>query len=88
MEPDLKKIFSGFERVMTVEINYSDELGAPLISDETRRYAQLALLLRAHTLVDVDCWSIVPGHPLHPGKIEEVLMGRLEEMKGEATCSA
>ncbi len=88
MEPDLKKIFSGFERVMTVEINYSDELGAPLISDETRRYAQLALLLRAHTLVDVDCWSIVPGHPLQPGKIEEVLMGRLEEMKGEATCSA
>ncbi len=52
---------------MTVEINYSDDPQAPLITDETRRYAQLAWLLRAHTLVDVDCWSVVYGHPAAAG---------------------
>jgi 2-oxoglutarate ferredoxin oxidoreductase subunit alpha len=67
MEPGLKQIFDGFRKVMTVEINYSDRPDAPLINDETRRYAQLAWLLRAHTLTDIDCWSVVQGHPLAPG---------------------
>jgi 2-oxoglutarate ferredoxin oxidoreductase subunit alpha len=80
-EPGLKEIFSRYKRVMTVEINYSDDPGDPLIDEETRRYAQLALLLRAHTLVDVDCWSRVPGQPLPPWMIEEALRGRLEGIK-------
>lgn len=83
MEPGLKEIFSGFRKVMTVEINYSDAPDAPLINAETRRYAQLALLLRAHTLMDVDCWSVVFGHPLQPGMIHNVLQERLTAMKGE-----
>jgi 2-oxoglutarate ferredoxin oxidoreductase subunit alpha len=78
LEPGLKEIFSRFGRVMTVEINYSDEPGDPLINGDTRRYAQLAWLLRAHTLVDVDCWSRVPGQPLQPGAIEAALRQRLE----------
>jgi 2-oxoglutarate ferredoxin oxidoreductase subunit alpha len=78
LEPGLKEIFSRFGRVMTVEINYSDEPGDPLIDGDTRRYAQLAWLLRAHTLVDVDCWSRVPGQPLQPGAIEAALRQRLE----------
>ena len=45
----------------------------PLIDPTTRRYSQLAWLLRAHTLVDVDCWSRVPGQPLPPGMIEEAI---------------
>nr|NIV47418.1 2-oxoacid:acceptor oxidoreductase subunit alpha [Gammaproteobacteria bacterium] len=57
LEPGLKEIFSRFKRVMTVEINYSDDINDPLINDDNRRYSQLAWLLRAHTLVDVDCWS-------------------------------
>jgi 2-oxoglutarate ferredoxin oxidoreductase subunit alpha len=81
MEPGLKKIFAQYKRVMTVEINYSDDLGDPLIDEETRRYAQLAWLLRAHTLVDVDCWSRVPGQPLPPWMIEEAVRGRLEGIK-------
>jgi len=81
MEPGLKEIFSRYKRVMTVEINYSDDLGDPLIDEENRRYAQLAWLLRAHTLVDVDCWSRVPGQPLPPWMIEEALRGRLEGIK-------
>jgi 2-oxoglutarate ferredoxin oxidoreductase subunit alpha len=67
LEPGLKEIFSRFDRVITVEINYSDEVDDPFISDENRRIGQLAWMLRAHTLVDVGCWSRVPGEPLRTG---------------------
>jgi 2-oxoglutarate/2-oxoacid ferredoxin oxidoreductase subunit alpha len=77
MEPGLKEIFGRFRRVMTVEINYSDDLGDPYITEENRRYGQLAWLLRAHTLVDVDCWTRVLGEPLRPGMINEAIVGRL-----------
>lgn len=77
LEPGLREIFSRFAKVMTVEINYSDDPGQPYINRESRRYAQLAQLLRAHTLVDVDCWSRVPGSPLAPGQIVEALRAHL-----------
>ncbi len=67
LEPGLAEIFKRFRRVMTIEINYSDE---PSLGD-ARRYAQLAWYLRAQTLVDVDCWSTVQGQPLQPGAIYE-----------------
>jgi 2-oxoglutarate ferredoxin oxidoreductase subunit alpha len=85
LEPGLKAIFEGFRKVMTVEINYSDDPTAPLITPETRRYAQLAFLLRAHTRMDIDCWSVVLGHPLQPGMIHKVLLERLEVMPPEGT---
>ncbi|MDH3619571.1 MAG: 2-oxoacid:acceptor oxidoreductase subunit alpha [Gammaproteobacteria bacterium] len=88
MEPGLKEIFSRFKKVMTVEINYSDEPGSPLLTEENRRYSQLALVLRAHTLMDIDCWSKVPGHPLQPGTIHNVIESRLEEIEGALACSA
>jgi len=88
MEPGLKEIFSGFKKVMTIEINYSDELSEPLVGEENRRYAQLALVLRAHTLMDIDCWSMVPGHPLQPGTIGRVIDANLTEMEGAELCSA
>jgi 2-oxoglutarate ferredoxin oxidoreductase subunit alpha len=78
LEPGLKEIFARFKQVMTVEINYSDEHDDPLIDGETRRYSQLAWLLRAHTLTDVDCWSRVPGQPLPPGMIQKAIRSRLE----------
>jgi 2-oxoglutarate ferredoxin oxidoreductase subunit alpha len=78
LEPGLKQIFDRFDRVMTVELNYSDDLGDPSIDEEARRYSQLAWLLRAHTLTDVDCWSRVPGQPLPPRRIEDVIRGRLQ----------
>ncbi len=81
LEPGLKEIFSRFKKVITVEINYSDKVGDPQITEENRRYAQLANILRAQTLVDVDCWSVVYGHPLQPGIIYEALTGRLEQLK-------
>jgi 2-oxoglutarate/2-oxoacid ferredoxin oxidoreductase subunit alpha len=78
LEPGLAEIFRRFRKVMTVEINYGDELGSPHITPENRRYAQLAWLLRAHTLVDGDFFSRVPGTPLPPGMIEQELRRRLK----------
>jgi 2-oxoglutarate ferredoxin oxidoreductase subunit alpha len=69
LEPGLREVFRRFRRVMTVEINYSDDPRDPFITDENRRRGQLAWLLRAQTLVDVGCWTRVPGEPLRPGQI-------------------
>ncbi|MCB9896411.1 MAG: 2-oxoacid:acceptor oxidoreductase subunit alpha [Planctomycetes bacterium] len=69
LQPGLRAIFERFRRVMTVEINYSDRVGDPFITSENRRMGQLAWLLRAQLLVDVDCWTRVMGEPLRPGQI-------------------
>jgi 2-oxoglutarate ferredoxin oxidoreductase subunit alpha len=69
LEPGLKDIFSQFAKVVTVEINYSDDPDDPFITNENRRRGQLAWLLRANTLVDVDCWTRIYGEPLRPGAI-------------------
>lgn len=84
MESGLKQIFSRFKNVMTVEVNYSDDPSDPYITPESRRYSPLAQLLRAHTLVDVDCWSRVPGSPIPPSSIEQQLRRKLQE----ASCKA
>ena len=73
LEPGIDEIFARFSKVMTMELNYSDESGAPYITRDNRRFAQLAWLLRAKTLVDVDCHSVVHGHPLQPADILEVI---------------
>ena len=80
LEPGLKEIFSRFKKVMTIEINYSDNLDHPLVNEENRRRAQLANILRMQTVVDVDCWSVVYGHPLQPGELVEVLDEKLEAL--------
>jgi 2-oxoglutarate ferredoxin oxidoreductase subunit alpha len=77
MEPGLKEIFARFKKVMTVEINYSDDVNAAGFTAQNRRYSQLAFLLRAQTLCDVDCWSRVPGSPLSPSMIENALRTHL-----------
>jgi 2-oxoglutarate ferredoxin oxidoreductase subunit alpha len=59
-----------------------------LITEENRRYSQLALMLRAHTLMDIDCWSKVPGHPLQPGTIARVIDVNIKETEGAEACSA
>ena len=79
LEPGLKEIFSRFKKVMTVEINYSDTVGDPYITEETRRYGQLAWLLRAHTLVDIDCWTSCPGQPLRPNDIYNSIIAQSEK---------
>jgi len=73
LEPGLKEIFQKFKKVKTVEINYSDTVGHPLITEENRRYAQLAWYLRAQTLIDIDCFSNVYGQPISPFRILTML---------------
>ena len=73
LEPGLKEIFKKFKKVMTIEINYSDPKDHPQFNEASRRYAQLAWVLRANTLVDVDCYSNVEGQPLTPKRILNVI---------------
>nr|VFJ72562.1 MAG: 2-oxoglutarate ferredoxin oxidoreductase subunit alpha [Candidatus Kentron sp. FW] len=86
LEPGLAEIFGKFRKVMTIEINYSDAPDAPLITPEKRRIGQLAWLLRAHTLIEIDCWTRVHGQPLQPGAIYEeikrVMSDFLPDAKG------
>ncbi len=78
LEPGLKEIFARFGKVMTVEINYSDDPVGALADGENRRFAQLATMLRSATLVDVDCWSRIPGQPLPPGMVKAGILARFK----------
>jgi 2-oxoglutarate ferredoxin oxidoreductase subunit alpha len=80
LQPGLREAFARFTKVCTVELNYSDEPDAPFITPENRRLGQLAWLLRAATLTDVDCWTRVPGEPLRPGSIAEAIRGKLADI--------
>ncbi|HER33981.1 MAG TPA: 2-oxoacid:acceptor oxidoreductase subunit alpha, partial [Halothiobacillaceae bacterium] len=77
MATGIKEILEKFKTVITVEINYSDDLADELIDENNRRYANLAWLLRARYLKDIDCWSNVHGQPIKPGAIEQMLRNRL-----------
>lgn len=88
MASGIKEILQGFKQVITVEINYSDSYEDELIDEDNRRYANLAWLLRARYLVDVDCWSNVHGQPIKPGSIERMIRERLTAGRKEAkVCS-
>ncbi|HKK08029.1 MAG TPA: 2-oxoacid:acceptor oxidoreductase subunit alpha [Gemmatimonadota bacterium] len=84
LPPGLGEIFGRFGRVLTIEIDYSDEPDDPFIDEENRRRGQLAWLLRAATLVDVGCWTRVMAEPLRPGSILEVIRSRLAVTGGAA----
>ncbi len=81
LPPRLKEIFSHFKKVMTIEINYSDDWGDPYIDEESRRYSQLACLLRSQTLVDVDCYSRVLARPFMPKEIFEVIEREIKKLR-------
>jgi 2-oxoglutarate ferredoxin oxidoreductase subunit alpha len=81
MASGIKEIMERFGKVMTVEINYSDSPEDELIDENNRRYANLAWLLRARYLIDVDCWSNVHGQPIKPGAIEEMIRQQLSTTK-------
>ena len=83
MEPGLKEIFSRFKQICAVEINYSDAPGAPLIEPGSRRYSQLARLLRAQLVMEIDCWSNVHGQPLSPTSICDEILRRCGDKEGE-----
>ncbi|NIM61752.1 MAG: 2-oxoacid:acceptor oxidoreductase subunit alpha [Acidobacteria bacterium] len=83
LEPGLREIFARFKKVKTIELNYSDLPEDPGVQPENRRYSELAVLLRAHTLCDVDCWSRVLGIPLPPDVIQGVIEDELARLNGD-----
>jgi 2-oxoglutarate ferredoxin oxidoreductase subunit alpha len=80
----LDEVFARFRSVMTIEGNWCDRPGDELIDESNRRYSALAMMLRARTLVDVDCWSEVRGQPIKPCTIREVILGKLASRKAKA----
>jgi 2-oxoglutarate ferredoxin oxidoreductase subunit alpha len=86
LEPGLKALFSRFKKVMTIEINYSDDKDAPGVTEENRRRGQLCFLLRGQLLIDVDCWTRVLGQPLGPNDVLEVIERELADMNVEASA--
>jgi 2-oxoglutarate ferredoxin oxidoreductase subunit alpha len=79
MPSGIGDIMKRFARVMTVESNWSDPVDHPLIDDENRRYAALAMLLRSRYLVDVDCWTDVSGRPIKPSRVADAMRSKLAE---------
>jgi len=85
LQPGLQEMFRRFRGVMTVELNYSDEPDGVTITERNRRRGQLAWLLRAATLVDVDCWTRIPGEPLRPAAILDGIRRKLRaDARGDA----
>ncbi|OFW41822.1 MAG: 2-oxoglutarate oxidoreductase [Acidobacteria bacterium RIFCSPLOWO2_12_FULL_67_14b] len=87
LPPGIKEIMQGFEQVMTVESNWSDDPESAIIDDPNRRYSALAMLLRARYLVDVDCFSEVRGQPIRPSAIRRVISRKLERVSGKVATS-
>jgi 2-oxoglutarate ferredoxin oxidoreductase subunit alpha len=81
LPPGIRDAMAGFRKVMTIESNWSDSPGDEIIDENNRRYAAVAMLLRARYLVDVDCWSQVRGQPIKPGVICKVIEAKLAELQ-------
>ena len=79
MASGINEILHRFKNVMTIEGNWSDTFDDEIIDDDNRRYSELAWLLRARYLVDVDCWSEVKGRPIKPGMIVDVVLEKLKQ---------
>jgi 2-oxoglutarate ferredoxin oxidoreductase subunit alpha len=79
MPSGMREILRRFGKVMTVEGNWSDRLEDELIDEDNRRYAALAMMLRARFLVDVDCWSESRGQPIKPGSVLQAIRAKLNE---------
>ncbi|RMH74293.1 MAG: 2-oxoacid:acceptor oxidoreductase subunit alpha [Gemmatimonadetes bacterium] len=75
MASGIGDILRKFKQTICVEINYSDPKDDFFTADN-RRYSNLAWLLRARYLVDVDSWSNVYGQPMKPGDIEQMIRER------------
>jgi 2-oxoglutarate ferredoxin oxidoreductase subunit alpha len=79
LPPGIKAVMGRFDRVLTVEGNWSDRPEDELVDDDNRRYSPLAMVLRSRYLVDVDCWSEARGEPIKPAAVCSVVRLRLEQ---------
>lgn len=73
----IKEILQRFDKVLAVENNWADSLNDELIDEENQRYSNLAWILRARCLIDIDCWGEVGEQPIKPGTVERVIRQRL-----------
>ena len=80
MPSGIGEILRRFRRVMTIENNWSDQMGDDIIDHDNRRYSALAWMLRARYLVDIDCWSESRGRPIKPAAICSEARARLEKI--------
>ena len=78
MPSGIKQVMQRFKQVITVETNWSDDLDSEIIDDDNRRFTNLAWLLRARYLIDIDCWSEVKGQSMKPVTIERLILERLQ----------
>ena len=79
LPPGIKEILQKFNKVMTIESNWSDRPEDKIIDETNRRYSSLAILLRSRYLVDIDCWSEVRGQPIKPSTIGRVMLKQLQK---------
>ncbi|UCC14810.1 MAG: 2-oxoacid:acceptor oxidoreductase subunit alpha [Gammaproteobacteria bacterium] len=79
LPPAINDIMAGFDKVMTIETNWSDQPDEAIIDEHNRRYSALAMLLRSRYLVDIDCWTQVRGAPIKPGAICKVIREKLDQ---------
>jgi 2-oxoglutarate ferredoxin oxidoreductase subunit alpha len=77
MPSGIREIMQRFRQVIAIEANWSDSLEDQIIDEGNRRYSALAMILRARTLVDIDCWSEARGQPIKPGAICAVVRERM-----------
>jgi 2-oxoglutarate ferredoxin oxidoreductase subunit alpha len=83
MAPGIGAIMKRFGQVLAVEMNWSDRVRDAYVTEENRRYSNLAWLLRARYLVDVDCWSEVKGQPLKPATVAAAIRRKLDAIASE-----
>ncbi|MDP2955424.1 MAG: 2-oxoacid:acceptor oxidoreductase subunit alpha [Longimicrobiales bacterium] len=79
LPPGIKEAMQGFEKVLTVEGNWSDRPEDEIIDETNRRHAALATILRSRYLVDVDSFSEVRGQPIKPGTIRRAIAKKLKQ---------
>jgi 2-oxoglutarate ferredoxin oxidoreductase subunit alpha len=79
MPAGIGDILGRFTQAMTVEMSWSDNLEDEFVTVDNRRYSNLAWLLRARYLMDVDCWSEVKGQPLKPASVQQVICHKLNK---------
>jgi 2-oxoglutarate/2-oxoacid ferredoxin oxidoreductase subunit alpha len=80
LAPGIGEILKRFDRVVTVEINYADDPARELITPDNRRFSNLAWILRARYLVDIQSFARVPGRPLRPIEIEEMIQTEIQQI--------
>lgn len=80
MASGIGDILKRFKRVITVEMNYADEVDGDVITEENQRFSNLAWLLRARYLVDVRSYGTVFGQPIRPAAIEQRIRKELENL--------